>query len=367
MRYYGITYPSGAIATAYEVVEGMLALLALLLLITAVSSQVAHSSGRSKTTTGGAVSGSTDATAAKKPKKKIPGVFIPPDPPNYPDLELKATSRVMDDPAFVRACKEMAGYYVDPKRNPALKNTIVISGVNSGYKDFFHNFRCHTQRLGIKFLPVALDEGIYNYLTSNKISTTYLMADIPGRDRVASEPSGFGGKNFNLIGCRKMEAVYGALSLGYDVIFSDVDIAFLSDPIGHLFIDGVDYVHSTNKGCNQRWRFNESMEGNTGFYSVRSNPRTIRTWDLTYRACSRAPLYDDQTMFWLILRTNQNPEPQPMEMCPAAGHSKGIIPRTPSEVIITLDGEHTINISYREKLTYVYIKGAKCDCVMSVR
>ena len=39
-------------------------------------------------------------------------------------------------------------------------------------------------------------------------------------------------KNFNLIGCRKIEAVAGALALGYDVVFSDVDIALLKDPIG---------------------------------------------------------------------------------------------------------------------------------------
>ena len=49
-----------------------------------------------------------------------------------------------------------------------------------------------------------------------------------------------------------------------------------------------------------------------------SNPRTIRTWDLVYRACARAPLYDDQTMFWLILRTNSNPAAQPLAQCPVA-------------------------------------------------
>jgi hypothetical protein len=83
------------------------------------------------------------------------------------------------------------------------------------------------------------------------------------------------------------------------------------------------------------------MEGNTGFYSVQSNPRTIRTWDLTYKTCARyllilfktlfcsvfinsvlsylynrAPKYDDQTMFWLVLRTNSNPRPSPLLSCP---------------------------------------------------
>ena len=61
-----------------------------------------------------------------------------------------------------------------------------------------------------------------------------------------------------------MEAVAAALALGYNVVFSDVDIALLRDPINYLFIPGVDYTHSTNKGCGVSWSFNESMEGNTG-------------------------------------------------------------------------------------------------------
>lgn len=53
-----------------------------------------------------------------------------------------------------------------------------------------------------------------------------------------------------------------------------------------------------------------------GFYAVKSTPETIRTWDLTYRLCSRSPRYDDQTIFWLILRTNVNPRPRPLVKCP---------------------------------------------------
>jgi hypothetical protein len=61
-----------------------------------------------------------------------------------------------------------------------------------------------------------------------------------------------------------MEAVGAALKLGYDVIFSDVDIAVLRDPIDYLFLNQIDYTHSTNNGCARKWTFNETMEGNTG-------------------------------------------------------------------------------------------------------
>jgi len=245
--------------------------------------------------------------------------FVPPSKPDFESLEKIPPSKITSYPEFVNACKEMAGYYKDSTKNPLLKNTIFIAGINYSYRDFFHNFRCYTDRLGIKFLPISLDPNIYSYIKNNNIAPTFLMPDVPGRGKVLSEASGFGGKNFNLIGCRKIEAVAGALALGYNVVFSDVDIAILRDPIHHLFFPGVDYVHSENIPCGStfRWRFNHSMEGNTGFYSVRSNPQTIRTWDLTYRACSQTPLYDDQTMFWLILRNNLNPIASPLPTCPA--------------------------------------------------
>jgi hypothetical protein len=90
------------------------------------------------------------------------------------------------------------------------------------------------------------------------------MPDLPGRPKVANTPSGFGGLEFNLIGCRKLEVVLAALELGYDVIFTDVDIAWVRDPINHLFYNNIDYVHTRNLPCNFKWKFDDSMEGNTG-------------------------------------------------------------------------------------------------------
>lgn len=58
------------------------------------------------------------------------------------------------------------------------------------------------------------------------------------------------------------------------------------------------------------------MEGNTGFYAVKSSLNTISVWDYTYRACSQAPAYDDQTINWLIIRYIQSPLAYPLDMCP---------------------------------------------------
>jgi hypothetical protein len=78
-----------------------------------------------------------------------------------------------------------------------------------------------------------------------------------------------------------------------------------------------------------------------GFYSVRSNPQSIRTWSLAFKSCAQAPAYDDQTMYWLILRTNQNPVAKPMSECPAINGTSPNVPyaklqmNTDSKVITT--------------------------------
>ncbi len=98
--------------------------------------------------------------------------FVPPKKPNYDDLETWDSSSISTQPEFIQACKEMAGYYKDPTRNPALSKTIMMGGINYSYRDFYHNFKCYTDRLGIKYLPISLDQNIYEYITKNKVCST---------------------------------------------------------------------------------------------------------------------------------------------------------------------------------------------------
>lgn len=129
-----------------------------------------------------------------RPKKKPNAdLFVPPSTPNYTELEQWHTSTIDTQPEFIAACKEMAGFYKDPKKNPKLSKTIMMGGINYSYRDFYHNFRCYTDRLGIKYLPISLDQNIYEYIKTNKLAPTFPMPDLPGREKVKSEASGFGG------------------------------------------------------------------------------------------------------------------------------------------------------------------------------
>lgn len=115
----------------------------------------------------------TQKTGMIKKKRKPDPEFVPPPPPNWEHLQSLTPSSLHESPNFIDACKVFAGYvvhiltneqeyirgpcylccvgcsyYKDPSRRPDLKKTILIAGINNGYRDFFHNFKCFTDRLG---------------------------------------------------------------------------------------------------------------------------------------------------------------------------------------------------------------------------
>jgi hypothetical protein len=115
------------------------------------------------------------------------------------------------------------------------------------------------------------------------------------------------------------------------VLFTDTDVALIRDPFPYLLWKDVDYVHSLNVICSNEdhWDFRNTPkeEGNTGFYYVKSNPRTIKLWQRAYEAVPKYPGLDDQAVFWRVIRQSTDPEIVPLGVCrdfdPASSDSKG--------------------------------------------
>ena len=127
----------------------------------------------------------------------------------------------------------------------ALEKTVVVTGCNRGYLNHLLNFKCFADRLGMKFVVFSFDQKTHDFIRHN---TT--MESIHVQNTGVTESSvGFRSKQFNLISARKMEAVHDVLKLGYDVLFSDTDVAILRDPFPYLLWKNVDYVHSLNVFC----------------------------------------------------------------------------------------------------------------------
>ena len=104
-------------------------------------------------------------------------------------------------------------------------------------------------RLGIKFMVIAMDEQAHEYISKNTTMMSYLMSKGKGGQLTTGESTEFRSAQFNIITAKKKEAVHDILLLGYNVIFSDTDVAIVRDPVPRMIWDGVDYVHSLNAVC----------------------------------------------------------------------------------------------------------------------
>ena len=144
-----------------------------------------------------------------------------------------------------------SGIYRDTNLQLGLERTVLVTGCNHGFLNHLHNFKCFCDRLGLKFLVVALDEKSYVHLVKHSdVYVYYMSAGVDNSSApIASENANFRSHQFNLITARKKEAVHDILSLGYDVVFSDTDVAIVHDPMPYLLWKNVDYVHSLNAPC----------------------------------------------------------------------------------------------------------------------
>ena len=95
-----------------------------------------------------------------------------------------------------------------------------------------------------------MDHRTHSHI-ENKLSSTLKSFLWIGEQTVQESFATFRSPQFNVITHAKTSYTHAILSLGYDVIFIDLDIALVRDPLPYLFWEGVDYVFTHNKICPQ--------------------------------------------------------------------------------------------------------------------
>eukprot|EP01041_Mallomonas_annulata_P000630 gene630-1221_t len=232
---------------------------------------------------------------------------------NLLNIAFLHTSRAND---WGVAVKQAKGVYFDSMKANHLSNTIIVTASNYGYLNHVHNFKCFMDRLGLKVLMVALDEKTHRYLRKQPNTISYYYNKGKSKHRNIEESHNFRSQAFNEISKHKMDIVYKLLQNNIDVIFIDTDVILVNDPLPILIWNNIDYVHSVNTICPEKTPFNFSsgIEGNTGFYYVRSNKNTIKLWQ-TYMSTTSDLSLDDQTLFWDTIRNIKDPIIQPLNEC----------------------------------------------------
>ena len=178
------------------------------------------------------------------------------------------------------------------------KSTVLILSANMGYADMTLNFLCRLREISktFKYIVFAQDPSFYKFLQ------WYNIPSVSGSviHRVSTEnDQTFRSTEFNQISIAKMIATRIVLELGYNVLFSDVDIAWKKNPMPFLAAD-VDLTIQSNSGTNI---FSTIIgEPNTGFYFIKSNDRSMALLDHTIKRARDDPSLDDQSHFGSVLQ-----------------------------------------------------------------
>jgi hypothetical protein len=202
--------------------------------------------------------------------------------------------------------KESSGVYVESGDIPSnfiqnerklnfLEKSIIVTTTNHAFLPHLLNFDCYLRRLKMKYLVFALDSPSFDFLSSvsspsssvnrSSMSLYYNSSFF----HVSSSSLDINTVDYNYLSKTKFSLVSLLLSLGYHVLFADTDIAMLKDPFPFFLIDdeSVDMFHSSDENCWHHRQISSNFKkvfslekdhGNTGFYYVRSNERTISYW-----------------------------------------------------------------------------------------
>lgn len=206
---------------------------------------------------------------------------------------------------FEMAVEDAAGIYAENPANGSatpmtrdFSKDIILVSANFAYLDFILNWACHLQltNKSLKYLLISQDRHLHQHI--NKY--TYIKSFDGALIGMESTSAGttYRSEGFNHISMTKVAAARQVLDLGYNVLFSDVDISWFQDPIPHFKFD-VDFEFQSNHFSMD---FQVQEEPNTGFYYMKSTPLAKRfMWEVSQLGKVRSNI-DDQTNLADVLR-----------------------------------------------------------------
>jgi hypothetical protein len=173
--------------------------------------------------------------------------------------------------------------------------TFVTSTFNEPYSDLFENFitSCEYANIKIreKLIIFPMDEaaekkckelGVTSFYSENSYGPT------------TSKRNNYGDRDFSISMFMKIAVVKDLLDLGHDVLFTDMDMVWLKDPIPYL--EKLSSLHLydfmfMNDGVNARF---QPLYYNSGFFHIRNTVFSVKTWNKLFDNYDKVFTYRSQ-------------------------------------------------------------------------
>ena len=160
---------------------------------------------------------------------------------------------------------------------------VVVLAANYAYRDLALNFACNLRRLKVSnYIFFALDEKAYIFLRNRGINVFYhglaqtletLRLENKQADSGEKEAV-FGTRDFIHTSQLKSRLVLEILRLNYDVLFSDVDVFWLQDPVSFMSSFKEDVIIQSDAKSHEGQALNYNL--NSGLYYARASRQAVK-------------------------------------------------------------------------------------------
>ncbi len=187
--------------------------------------------------------------------------------------------------------RELAGIL----RHCNRQNTVLAMTLNSGFSELLLNWvkSCDLHNIEVRSwtLIVALDET-----TAQQFERLGFAVYYPGTDYGShgDDPvDEYGDKAFQDMMFPKNAVVQDLLSLGYDVLFQDVDLVWLKDPGDFLLDPDRQLLDAQFMYDGPNWLY-APLYANSGFFHLRNTAQCRRLWQLVHDSFDKVYHYGSQ-------------------------------------------------------------------------
>lgn len=186
---------------------------------------------------------------------------------NRPDENLLLKPFLRDLPSLINHLKSILG---EPLRPDGSRRAAIVMVANEGVMDLLLNFLCSASASKIDMRNVIVFLGQEQYLPLMKSMGIQAMIHPSLGSMPAQAAKSYADGTFTRMMWLKVTSVYLTSAAGFDVLFQDVDLVWMRDPLPFLQSTKEDAVFMDDGARTPRFT---PFYANTGFYFMRRNFR----------------------------------------------------------------------------------------------
>ena len=177
------------------------------------------------------------------------------------------------------------------------RGLVVLTGTTMKYHTMLMNFACNLRNVGVgNLLVAAFDDEVYEYGFVRGLAIYSALPQGVGEQANCD----YGTNCFRKITKQKSQAVLSILRKGYHVLWTDMDVVWLQNPIPDLWAYGPTTLPIQSNEPSATGPSNGHLRINSGFYLARADEPTIAAFELIAQHAQTTDT-SEQPSFYIVL------------------------------------------------------------------